>query len=61
MDIRRVILYAALALVVYSLWMNWQVDYPHAFQQAPAIVKSSDKIPTDGTLLPTGMIDTESA
>ncbi|VEG91587.1 membrane protein insertase YidC [Legionella spiritensis] len=28
MEIRRVILYAALALVVYSLWMNWQKDYP---------------------------------
>ncbi len=27
MDIRRVGLYAALALVVYSLWSNWQLDY----------------------------------
>lgn len=30
MDIRRVILYAALALVVYALWTNWQLDYPRA-------------------------------
>jgi YidC/Oxa1 family membrane protein insertase len=30
MDIRRVILYAALALVGYSLWLNWQKDYPPA-------------------------------
>ncbi|CDZ76169.1 Oxa1Ec [Legionella massiliensis] len=28
MDIRRVVLYAALALVVYSLWTSWQHDYP---------------------------------
>lgn len=28
MDIRRVILYAALALISYSLWTNWQHDYP---------------------------------
>lgn len=28
MDIRRVVLYAALALIVYSLWTSWQHDYP---------------------------------
>ena len=28
MDIKRVVLYAALALVSYSLWTNWQMDYP---------------------------------
>ena len=28
MDIKRVVLYAALALVSYSLWTNWQIDYP---------------------------------
>ncbi len=28
MDIRRVVLYAALSLVIYSLWTNWQIDYP---------------------------------
>ncbi|KTD11827.1 cytoplasmic insertase into membrane protein, Sec system [Legionella gratiana] len=28
MDIRRVILYAALALVSLSLWNAWQIDYP---------------------------------
>ena len=28
MDIRRVVLYAALALTVYSLWTTWQRDYP---------------------------------
>ncbi len=33
MDTRRVILYAALALVVYALWMNWQHDYPTATTQ----------------------------
>ena len=29
MDIRRVVLYAALALVVYTLWNNWQLEYPN--------------------------------
>ncbi|CEK12246.1 membrane protein insertase YidC [Legionella hackeliae] len=43
MDIRRVVLYAALALVVYSLWMNWQKDYPPA----------PTKISTDATPVPT--------
>lgn len=28
MDTKRVILYGALAFVVFSLWMNWQTDYP---------------------------------
>ncbi|MGQ3889131.1 membrane protein insertase YidC [Legionella sp. CNM-1927-20] len=28
MDIRRVVLYSALALVIYSLWSAWQQDYP---------------------------------
>ena len=28
MDTRRVVLYAILALIVYSLWTAWQVDYP---------------------------------
>lgn len=50
MDIRRVVLYAALALVVYSLWVNWQVDYPPAVPQVEkvTVVKSSA-----GNLLPT--------
>jgi YidC/Oxa1 family membrane protein insertase len=33
MDIRRVILYAALGLVVYSLWTTWQIDYPNTAVQ----------------------------
>ena len=28
MDIRRIVLYAALAVVSYSLWTHWQLDYP---------------------------------
>lgn len=28
MDIRRSLLYAALAFIVYNLWMQWQQDYP---------------------------------
>lgn len=29
MDIKRVILFGALAFVVFSLWNNWQIDYPN--------------------------------
>ena len=29
MDIKRVLLYGALALLGYFIWMNWQIDYPH--------------------------------
>ncbi|MGL5742958.1 MAG: membrane protein insertase YidC [Legionella sp.] len=36
MDIRRVILYMALALVSLSLWNAWQVDYPPQQQAAKA-------------------------
>ncbi|RMX21734.1 membrane protein insertase YidC [Legionella jordanis] len=50
MDIRRVILYAALALVVYSLWMNWQKDYPPIAQTS---LSSQNAVATKhGTLLP---------
>jgi YidC/Oxa1 family membrane protein insertase len=28
MDIRRIILYAALALIAYTLWTDWQKEYP---------------------------------
>ena len=28
MDLKRVILYAALVLIGYTLWTDWQVDYP---------------------------------
>lgn len=48
MDIRRVILYAALALVVYSLWTNWQIEHPPVPQRQEATVVKS----TDGRLLP---------
>lgn len=46
MDIRRVVLYAALALVVYSLWTSWQVDYPALPQQeiTSAATKPDDRM-----------------
>jgi YidC/Oxa1 family membrane protein insertase len=28
MDTRRILLFAALAFIVYSLWTDWQKDYP---------------------------------
>jgi YidC/Oxa1 family membrane protein insertase len=49
MDIRRVVLYAALALVIYSLWMNWQHDYPPAPQQ---LTSQTTATANQGSLLP---------
>jgi YidC/Oxa1 family membrane protein insertase len=42
MDTRRVVLYAILALVIYSLWTAWQTDYPtvapsHQSMQEPTV------------------------
>lgn len=48
MDIRRIILYVALALVGVSLWNAWQVDYP----KQPIAESSVSQITTDGHLLP---------
>lgn len=51
MDIRRLVLYSALGLVVYSLWTKWQLDYPSA---KPAVITSQTaKANEDGSLLPT--------
>ena len=56
MDTRRVVLYAVLALVVYSLWTAWQVDYPvvpqHRNVQEQAIPIISN---TDDRLMPAGV------
>ena len=52
MDIRRVILYAALALVVYSLWTSWQVDYPVVPQQQATTVQSTSGDPLLPASLP---------
>ena len=51
MDIRRVVLFAALALVGHSLWTNWQIDYP---PKNDIVQKSSLPMPAaDNRLLPT--------
>lgn len=52
MDIRRVVLFAALALVIYSLWTQWQVDYPLPLQTAvtePVKGNGDPLLPTMGT------------
>ncbi|WP_298624476.1 membrane protein insertase YidC [uncultured Legionella sp.] len=49
MDIRRIILYMALALVGLSLWNAWQADYP---VKPPVAVESTNQLNTDGHLLP---------
>lgn len=50
MDIRRVILFAALALVGHSLWTNWQVDYPQ--KNESMLSTTSVASTTDNRLLP---------
>lgn len=51
MDIRRVVLYAALALIVYSLWTSWQHDYPPVHpQQVVSEEKATES--KDSQLLP---------
>lgn len=45
MDIRRVILYSALALVLYSLWTAWQRDYP--VQQPEKQPQTADRLEHD--------------
>ena len=50
MDIRRVILYMALALVGLSLWNSWQIDYPAKSQ--PTVISSDSQLNNDGHLLP---------
>ncbi|MFA5959656.1 MAG: membrane protein insertase YidC [Tatlockia sp.] len=47
MDIRRVVLYAALALIAYTLWTNWQHDYPPTQQ----FLGQSTSATTDNTSL----------
>ena len=56
MDIRRIVLYAALLLVGLSLWNSWQIDYPvkPQVQNTPASQVTSDghllpQLPTDNT------------
>lgn len=49
MDIRRIVLYMALALVGLSLWNAWQADYP---VKSAVIERSTSQLNTDGHLLP---------
>lgn len=49
MDIRRVVLYGALAFVIFSLWTNWQKDYPSAVQQ-PVTTNANNT--SQGSMLP---------
>ena len=62
MDTRRVVLYAMLALVVYSLWTAWQLDYPVVVQQQSSAQQVS--VPTasngDNQLMPT-MVDNQNS
>lgn len=52
MDIRRVVLFAALALIGHSLWTNWQADYPEKKEIVQPKIKSSTVSKTNSQLLP---------
>lgn len=52
MDIRRLVLYAALALVAYSLWTTWQIEHPPVVQSntlPPSKVTSERMLPDMAT------------
>lgn len=62
MDIRRVILYAALGLVVYSLWMNWEKDYPSMTPESKVAAVSNQTVPSSANrLLPDMTNETQSS
>ncbi len=44
MDIRRTVLYAALALVGLSLWNIWQIDYPPSQVTAPIVEQTNHSV-----------------
>jgi YidC/Oxa1 family membrane protein insertase len=50
MDMRRVVLYAALGLMIYTLWTAWQKDYPVAPHSVTGTTSSATQ--NSGTLLP---------
>lgn len=50
MDIRRVVLYAALGLTIFSLWTAWQKDYPAVAVQQ--VSQNPDAVNTSDSLLP---------
>jgi YidC/Oxa1 family membrane protein insertase len=45
MDIKRAILYAAFFLVAYSLWTQWQIEYPSVQNQQTAVTSSASNKP----------------
>lgn len=53
MDFRRVVLYAALGLVGYSLWNNWEKDYPRvATVKTTTVEQQTTAQSSDSQLLP---------
>ncbi|MDP3562101.1 MAG: membrane protein insertase YidC [Legionellaceae bacterium] len=58
MDIRRVLLYGALAFVVFSLWTSWQMDYPSASQETTV---TADSAIVGGRMLPAVITQQEHA
>jgi YidC/Oxa1 family membrane protein insertase len=52
MDIRRVVLFAVLGFIGYSLWMDWQKDYPSIAPTSNTVINETAASPSDGQLLP---------
>lgn len=52
MEIQRVLLYGALALVSYFLWTDWQMEHPQQLASSTAQVASAAPNATDDRLLP---------
>ncbi|MGV3740165.1 MAG: membrane protein insertase YidC [Gammaproteobacteria bacterium] len=53
MEIQRVLLYGALALVSYFLWTDWQMEHPQQFASSTAQIVTAAPNATDDRLLPT--------
>jgi YidC/Oxa1 family membrane protein insertase len=52
MDIKRVVLGAALAMLAYALWTSWQVDYPKQALTSAHVSQTMGATRTEGALLP---------
>lgn len=59
MDLRRISLYAALALIIYTLWTYWQKEYPAVSTTTTATSSSLIKTNEGDALLP-DMLDKKS-
>lgn len=59
MEIRRVILYAAFALIAYTLWADWQKDFPPPITKTTLVTNTH--APTSNVMVPLSDTNTQVA